>query len=43
MALCVAALAADGPSVVADAACAAKSWPGFHEAMRGLGVAMEAA
>jgi 3-phosphoshikimate 1-carboxyvinyltransferase len=37
MALAVAGLAAEGTTLVDDPACAAVSWPGFHDAMSALG------
>ena len=41
MALAVAGLAADSPTIVHDAACVADSFPGFVETMRDLGATME--
>ncbi len=41
MALAVAGLAADEPTLIHDAACMADSFPGFVETMRRLGAAME--
>ena len=41
MALAVAGLMADGPTIVHDAACMADSFPGFVETMRRLGATME--
>jgi len=41
MALAVAGLAAEEPTIIHDAACMADSFPGFVETMRQLGAAME--
>ncbi len=41
MALAIAGLAADSPTIVHDAACMADSFPGFVETMRDLGAVME--
>ena len=42
MALTIAGLAADGTTVVEDIACAADSFPGFVETLRGLGANLDA-
>jgi 3-phosphoshikimate 1-carboxyvinyltransferase len=41
MALAVAGLAAEEPTLIHDAACMADSFPGFVDTMRQLGAAME--
>jgi 3-phosphoshikimate 1-carboxyvinyltransferase len=40
MALAVAGLVADGPTLIQDAACVADSFPGFVDSMRALGATM---